>query len=71
MAKNRKAEQIVKHLDKIMEIMDFDTGESDTELFASILACTLRRVQKSIQHSHKDGLCYNALVGIAYDLIKQ
>jgi CRISPR/Cas system-associated protein Csm6 len=67
----RKAERIVRHLRKIMEIMDFDTGESQTELFADVLAGSLRRVNKSVQQSHKDGLCYDTTVDLAYDLIEQ
>jgi hypothetical protein len=71
MAKNCKAERIVRHLRKIMEVMDFDTGESETELFAEILAGSLKRVDKDVRQSHREGLCYDTTVGLAYDLIEQ
>jgi nucleotidyltransferase/DNA polymerase involved in DNA repair len=67
----RKAERIVKHLRKIMEIMDFDTSEFQTELFADVLAGSLRRVAKEVRQSNRNGLCYDTTVGLAYDLIEQ
>ena|SRR5258708_4740629 len=66
--RKRNAEAIKKSLKAVAAACGNYQGESGTEQFLADLLAAGRRVRKQVAESHKRGLCYDAVHGLAGEL---
>jgi hypothetical protein len=66
--RKRNAEAIKKSLEAVAAACGKYRGESGAEQFLADLLAAGQRVRKQVAESHKRGLCYDAVHGLAGEL---